>query len=190
MADLFPARSPLAAIETVEVADPGVVFTERRPLRALHVAGLRAGDGAKTAARAFGLAELPAPNRSAGGDARRMLWIAPQTWLLVGSDVMAATLPFMVVADVSGAWAAIRANGPSVRRVLATTCTLDLHSAVFQVGHCAQTRMAQVGVLLDRPAGTDTFDLYVARSYAVALLEWLAEAAAYHGCAVRSAQQP
>lgn len=194
MAERFPSVSALATLATAgddasSPASAGVSFTERAVIRALQVAGPR---DREAAARAAGLSRLPGTNRSAGNGAVRCYWIAPETWLVIAygpsdslRDKLAAV--FEVAADASGGWTVIRAEGPAVRPALAAHCTLDLHPAVFQTGHCAQTRMGHIGVLIDRPPGEDRFDLVVGRSFAIALVESLAETSAYRGCTVRSA---
>jgi sarcosine oxidase subunit gamma len=75
----------------------------------------------------------------------------------------------------------LRISGPHTRELLAKGCSLDLHPRVFRTGHCAQTSLAHVGVLLHLPDAGGGIDLYCSRSYAQHLWHWLSEAAGEFG---------
>jgi heterotetrameric sarcosine oxidase gamma subunit len=62
-----------------------------------------------------------------------------------------------------------------VRDVLAQGTSIDLRPARFAPGQCALTALGKIGVLLHAVA-PNTIDVYVARSYAQALVEWLEHA--------------
>ena len=57
---------------------------------------------------------------------------------------------------------------------------------MFQAGHCAQTSLAHVGVLL-HPEKDGSFNVYCARSYTQHLWHWLTEAAGEYGYEVTTA---
>ena len=83
--------------------------------------------------------------------------------------------------DQSHGRAVLRLAGARARDVLAKGCRLDLHPRAFRPGMCAQTAIAQIGVLLHQVDERPTYDLYVAGGYAVDLLEWLTASAAEFG---------
>jgi methylglutamate dehydrogenase subunit D len=70
----------------------------------------------------------------------------------------------------------VRIAGPNARDVLAKGIPLDLHPKAFQVGQSAQTGLHHTGVFLERVAD-DGYEIYVPRSYAAWLWEWLIDAA-------------
>lgn len=70
----------------------------------------------------------------------------------------------------------LRITGLKARDVLAKGISLDLHPAVFQVGRGAQTGLHHTGVFLER-VGDDSYEIYVQRSYAESIWEWLIDAA-------------
>ena len=114
-----------------------------------------------------------------------VLWLGPDEWLLISkyaeqiNEQLAIAGSFLT--DVSHGRAALRIRGAHVRELLAKDCSLDLHPRSFQAGHCAQTALAHIGVLLYLPPTGDAFELYCARSYAQHLWHWLTEAAAEYG---------
>lgn len=119
------------------------------------------------------VAPLPRASNTASRTASSViLWLAPDAWLVVTEGVacterLATTVSAVggYVLDTSHARVAIRIEGTAARAALAQVCRLDLHPRVFAVDACAQTRFAQVSVVVHRFA-EDTFDLYVPRSYA------------------------
>ncbi len=72
----------------------------------------------------------------------------------------------------------VRLRGPKARRVMAKGCRLDLHPDAFKAGFCAQTVMAQVGVILHQVDETPTYDLLVYSGFARSFWQWISEAAA------------
>jgi sarcosine oxidase subunit gamma len=126
------------------------------------------------------------PNTFTADVARWALWLGPDEWLLVGppaagffneAKVRAALgdRPGSVV-DVSAQRVDVIVDGPGARDLLAHCCALDLHPSVFRMGMCAQTLVAQVQVILWRPA-EDSFHLLTRLSYVDHLLAWLRDAA-------------
>ena len=83
--------------------------------------------------------------------------------------------------DQSHGRAVLRLAGARARDVLAKGCRLDLHPRVFVPGMCAQTVIAQIGVLLHQRDEIPTYDLYVLAGYALDFLEWLTSSAAEFG---------
>ena len=156
----------------------GVTIAPLRPASMLNVRGA-AGD-------AFGIA-LPKEPNTALGHELRALWLGPDEWLLVNwgrstfSENSTPT-PFSVT-DVSSGRAGLRLRGPRVRDALAKGCPLDLDRRVFPEGRCAQTLIGRVSVILDH-VESDVFDVYVSRSYAGSLWDWMIEACAEYRYAI------
>jgi heterotetrameric sarcosine oxidase gamma subunit len=102
-------------------------------------------------------------------------------WIAAGSASLvrlARELPASAgtVTVLSAGRVRIRIMGPAARDVLAKGISIDLHPAVFQVGRGAQTGLHHTGVFLER-VGDDCYEIYVPRTYAVSIWEWLIDAA-------------
>jgi heterotetrameric sarcosine oxidase gamma subunit len=102
-------------------------------------------------------------------------------WIAASSDSMirlARELPASAgtVTLLSAARVRLRITGPKARDVLARGISIDLHPTVFQVGRGAQTGLHHTGVFLER-VGDDSYEIYVQRSYAESIWEWLIDAA-------------
>jgi sarcosine oxidase subunit gamma len=80
----------------------------------------------------------------------------------------------------------IRVAGPRARDLMAKGCRLDLHPRVARPGFCAQTQIAQIGVLILQVDDAPTYDLVLFAGFAEAFWHWLTEAAAEYGYAVRT----
>jgi methylglutamate dehydrogenase subunit D len=102
-------------------------------------------------------------------------------WIAAGSASMARLareLPASAgtVTMLSAGRVRIRIMGPAARDVLAKGISLDLHPAAFPVGRSAQTGLHHTGVFLER-VGDDCYEIYVPRTYAASIWEWLIDAA-------------
>jgi sarcosine oxidase subunit gamma len=188
----LPRRSPLEG--SFEVGrrragppdEPGVNIAERRGLALVQAIARRGKEPA--AAERLGLD--PAPGRASPVEAGTALWIAPGAWLVVAEGQDDGELyrrlrerfeGLAAVVDQGHGRAVLRLSGRRARDVLAKGCRLDLHPRVFRPGMCAQTAIAQIGVLLHQVDERPTYDLYVAAGYAVDFFEWLAASAAEFG---------
>lgn len=130
--------------------------------------------------------ELPADANTVVGAERKIFWLGPDEWILVGSDARMAGLArelteklraqHAAINDVSGGQVSYRLLGDHARQLLAKGCTLDLHPDVFGPGQCAQTGLAKAGILLCPLADKAGFDLFVRRSFADYLWQWLLRA--------------
>jgi sarcosine oxidase subunit gamma len=120
----------------------------------------------------------------------RIHWLGPDDWLLLApmteihlfEKINSAWTGFhQSVTDITGGQTVVRIEGESTQQLLNQGCTLDLHHGVFKVGHCAQSLLAQVPVLISRSSNNENgncrFDLVVRRSYADHLAKWLVDAA-------------
>jgi sarcosine oxidase subunit gamma len=135
------------------------------------------------------------PCTSAVTDQIRVLWLAPDQWLvtcpardvpgLLASLREALAGVHAAITEVTEGRAAFRVAGPSARDVLAKGCPLDLHARAFPPGRCAQSLLAKASVLIhlveDDPEQGPVFDVYVARSFAHYLWTWLEDAGREYG---------
>jgi sarcosine oxidase subunit gamma len=152
----------------------------------INVRGDNADAGFQSAVRDTCNVELPVEANTVVGDERKIFWLAPDEWMLVGSDAEMAGIARELTAklenrhasvnDVSGGQVSYRLRGDNARRLLAKGCTLDLHPDIFGPGQCAQTGLAKAGVLIRPLAGNAGFDLIVRRSFADYLWQWLLRA--------------
>lgn len=126
------------------------------------------------------------PNRVATGAALRVLWLAPDEWLVVADGTAADVLPRLeravagrraAVTDLSSSRAIIELVGSGAPEMLASGCGLDLHPRVFGPGQCAQTLLARVPVILDQIDALPHYRVLVRRSYARWLVDWMIDAA-------------
>jgi heterotetrameric sarcosine oxidase gamma subunit len=125
--------------------------------------------------------ELPMQaNRTAGSDDWHALWLAPGEWLLDG-DVpeLAAKMDAGGVAatDLSHARVVFRIPAALARDILVKGCPLDVREEIFPPGHCAQSVMAGVAILIHHLSDGAHMDIYVARSYGRFMQDWLLDAA-------------
>jgi heterotetrameric sarcosine oxidase gamma subunit len=184
----WPLEGPLpAARRGLGPSDaPGVLIAERRGLALVQVLARRGQHEAVAAC----LGLDPAPGVASGTPAGTVLWLAPGTWTVVAEEVEDGALyqrlldrlgDLAAVVDQSHGRAVLRLAGSRARDVLAKGCRLDLHPRVFTPGTCAQTVIAQIGVLLHQCDEVPTYDLYVPAGYAVDFFEWLTSSAAEFG---------
>jgi sarcosine oxidase subunit gamma len=126
------------------------------------------------------------PNTVSSRDARSVLWLGPDEWLVVDDgapvtedEVRAAFAPeWGAVVDVSANRVLFELSGADARDVLARGCPLDLHPRVFGPGTCAQTLLARAAVILWQTDQAPTYRVLVRASFADHLARWLADIAA------------
>jgi heterotetrameric sarcosine oxidase gamma subunit len=166
------------------MADAPVRITARGPLDIVQVAAFGDVDAmAARLSRHFALTITPTPNHAVTGDVT-VLWHGPGQWLVVrapGSSALADELARLcaddaAVVDLGHARAALRFAGDGARDLLAKGTSIDLRPTRFAPGACALTAVGKIGALIHALAPA-TIDVYVARSYAQALTEWLQHAA-------------
>jgi len=114
------------------------------------------------------------------------LWLGPDEWLIVAEETSATELEgrlraaltgqHVAVVDVSASRAALRIAGGRAREVLAKACSLDLHPRAFRAGQCAQSNFARAQGLLALESDAPIFHLFVRRSFAAYIAEWLLDA--------------
>ena len=109
-------------------------------------------------------------------------WLGPDQWLLI-SDSQApqdiinhidSTLSGQLYAatDMSSSNVCFSLSGPAARTVLAMGCGIDMHVDAFKTGHCVHTLFANV-LLFIVAVEDNGFELYVDRSYARYLSNWI-----------------
>ncbi len=113
-------------------------------------------------------------------------WLGPDQWLLTSEsesvvDILASidkalSDQLYAATDMSSGLACFSLSGQAARIVLAMGCGIDMHPSSFITGQCVRTYFAQVPVFIVA-TGDLEFDLYVDRSYAHYLQEWLSDAA-------------
>src|SRR4029077_5800954 len=82
-----------------------------------------------------------------------------------------------MVTDLSASRCIIETAGAQARRLLEKSCGLDLHPRAFGPGQCAQTLFAKLPVIIDQLSAAPSYRLFVQRSAARWLAEWLIDAA-------------
>lgn len=127
------------------------------------------------------------PNRVASMRELRTLWLGPDEWLVTAPEGLAPDLlgrlaralagRHATVSDLSASRAIIEIAGREARAVLEKGCGLDLHPRAFGPGRCAQTVFAKLPVIIDQVGAAPLYRLFVRRSAARWLAEWLIDAA-------------
>lgn len=139
------------------------------------------------ASRALGVALPLAPNTWVAAPGRDVLWQAYDEWLLVAREVPQPGLEAALSSALSGVRHALaevndqrvvfELRGPRARDVLQKGCAVDLHPRAFAAGGCVQTALARVRVTLQRMEAPAACRVFVERSYAQYLWDWLNDAA-------------
>lgn len=117
----------------------------------------------------------------------RIYWLGPDEWLVVTPAGQQDKIKSSLLANLDGAFCAVVDNssgltmlhvtGENAGALLATDCPLDLHPREFEVGQCAQTRLARAGMTISPLADGNGFEVIIRRSFADYLLLWLQDAA-------------
>jgi heterotetrameric sarcosine oxidase gamma subunit len=157
---------PLAAFAALSPECPAVQLAALPPVTRLIIRG-----SAATLA-SIGLT-LPDTCRAATFGANALLWLGPDEFLLLASDLAAPSLAGTV--DVSHRDTALTVSGPRAAWAINAFCALDLHQTAFPVGMCTRTVFGKAEVVLWRTA-VETFRIEVARSFAPYVWACLEEA--------------
>ncbi len=116
------------------------------------------------------------------GQSIEFAWTGPGRWLAISPsapDATKAKLAAVVgdaasLVDVSDAYATVRLHGPLGRDALAKLVPINLDATAFQPGAVAITHARHIGVTLIHRGDGPTFDVLVARTFAAALVDWIA----------------
>ena len=121
---------------------------------------------------------LPASNQFVQSGERRVVWLAPDEWLIMAEPSGAKRIITALDSDaspateISNAMGVLDISGKSCRVLLAKYCAIDLDPAIFTAGAAAQTLCGHANVIL-LARGADEITL-IGRSsflpYLVALL--------------------
>ncbi len=127
------------------------------------------------------------PNRVASMRLVRTLWLGPDEWLVTAPEGAAPDLMgrltraldgrHAAVSDLSASRAIIEITGRRARALLEKGCGLDLHPRAFGPGSCAQTLLAKLPVIIDQTSAAPAYRVFVRRSTARWLCQWLIDAA-------------
>lgn len=119
------------------------------------------------------------------------LWTGPGHWLITCPEAQRPGLEARLrtalegmtgaLTDVGAGFAVLNLSGPAAADVLAQGCTIDLDPAVFPEGACAMTALARMRVVIHRMPRAGGYDVYVARSFAGSLWQWVTVAALEFG---------
>jgi methylglutamate dehydrogenase subunit D len=142
---------------------------------------------AQALAPVLGQPPMHEPRRAQALERGQLLNVAPgQHWLVTTDaavcDAVCAALPAAVgsATELSHGRVRVAVSGAEVPALLAKGIAVDLDPAVLGVGQFVQTGLHHVGVLLHRTAPT-SYELYLPRTFAVSLWEWLCDAALADG---------
>jgi sarcosine oxidase subunit gamma len=189
MAEAYNRRSALQhfglkAAAAQNAADARVFVGEAAHRAIVNIRGKASDAAFAQAVKAVTGADLPArPNTTTQAGEFRILWLGPtEYWVTapagsegkLASDLRQAfTGQHAAVIDVTESRTVISISGPDARNVLARGCSLDFHPRVFGPGQCAQTGLAKANVLIDQRDAAPSYDIYVLKSFADYLWQWI-----------------
>ncbi len=172
--------SPLPADARIQAA--GVTLQEIAGRDLVQLAGWPANFPAAAARLSELLAcPLPADTRTAAASGATTLFMVGPERLWIAADATGGLVPRLragfapeeaVVTELGHSRTVIRVAGAGAADLLARGIAIDLDQAAFPAGRFAQTGLHHTSVLLHR-CDADAFDLYVPRSYARAMWDWL-----------------
>ena len=173
-----------------ELKADGVEILERFPLACVNLRG--APNDSKFIRAVTSVTDVAPPTQPCTSVASlfcSILWLGPDEWLVISEtqrgDEIAARLrqalrgQHSAVTEVGDGRIVCALSGVAARSVLAKGCSIDLHSRVFSTGQCVQTLLAKASVLIHARAA-DSFEVYVARSFADYAWAWLENAIAQY----------
>ena len=98
--------------------------------------------------------DLPASNQFVQSGERRVVWLAPDEWLIMAEPSGAKRIITALDSDaspateISNAMGVLDISGKSCRVLLAKYCAIDLDPAIFTAGVAAQTLCGHANVIL------------------------------------------
>lgn len=169
---------------------PGVVLEEFLPRALVQLNGVSDPGSLAGVLSHLGVAGSAKPRCGLAGGSGDLLWTGADQWWVVdreremsaGDARELCGAADATALDLGHARTVVRVGGPMARELLAKGCPLDVDG--LEAGFCAPTRLGPFSVVLHCRAG-DCFDLYVFRSFGLAMWEWLADEAAEFGHEVR-----
>lgn len=137
------------------------------------------------------LKPAPAPLRASRSDQLELLWNGPGQWLARSADLAPQALrehleealagTDATVTDLSQARTVMAIEGPNAKDLLAKGCPLDIDA--MQGGETSTTLFGHFTVQL-HCRSADSFEVYVFRSLALSMWEWMVDEALEFGCDV------
>jgi len=163
---------------------PALVLNERRGLAMAQVNGAAVDDG-------------PAPLECVAENEMTLLWTGPGQWFAVSESLDAAELLAALaqrlsasdatITDLSHGRTVLRVSGPAWRELLAKGCPADIDA--MTPGACIASLLSHFTVVI-HCVSNETADIYVFRSFALSLWEWLRGGAEEFGYTVADPQLP
>ncbi|MBO88999.1 MAG: hypothetical protein CMP14_05715 [Rickettsiales bacterium] len=172
---------------------PGVVLSEVRDRAIVQAAGWPDSfdEVSKCLAKVAGGAPPGTFRIASVADTVTILWAgAERLWFtaddrdLISRFDGCVTDEEAMLLELSDSRTILRIKGGAARRVLMKGVAVDLHTSVFPMQAIAHTMVEHAGVLLHR-VGPEAFELYVPRSYAVNIWQWLTKSSAEFGYEVK-----
>lgn len=181
MAEPLKDRAALVATRTLATGQGRVRLHERRDLCLIQVIA-RPGHERETA-RILGVDLPDRADVAASVETVRVFCLRPRDWLIVTEDAegRSGSIAVEARARLAGHAAAIDQShgrvvlgleGQGARDLLQKGLDLDLHPSAFPAGAMAQTGLAGIALMVHAPSA-ERFELFVARSFAAGLAEWL-----------------
>ncbi|MEM9277358.1 MAG: sarcosine oxidase subunit gamma family protein [Pseudomonadota bacterium] len=146
----------------------------------------------KTAAVERALKVKETPGKATKGKDYTAIPLSPGQWMFVsanaGSDgfgdgIQARLKKNGYVSEQSDARVVFRISGDRARELMQKGCRLDLDPSAASKGWCAQTQMAQAGVIIHQVDDKPTYDILVYSGFAQHFAEWLEHTGAQLGIA-------
>ncbi len=182
--DALAHRGLLAATRD---AAAGVRLWLEPPRTQLAVRGSVDAGAFTEAVRTVTGAEVPVRAHAVTRGVRaNILWLGPDEWLVVTprlDDALLAELEQALddtpslVSDVSHGRAILGLAGANARETLAKGFAIDLHADAFAVDQVMQSALARAHAMVHRLDDEPCFHVYVHRSFADYLYQWLSDAA-------------
>jgi heterotetrameric sarcosine oxidase gamma subunit len=158
-----------------------------REIRGWHLAHLtafspRQEEFRQCLAQAFGIDPPATLYRGVTHGASRLVRLTADQYWWIAADETAMHRFAAQLAPETGALTSLSASrvrlcveGAHARELLAKGIAIDLHPAHFAVGQSAQTGLHHTGIFLER-IGPETYELFVQRTFATSIKEWLTDA--------------
>lgn len=144
----------------------------------------------KTAAVERALKIKESPGQATQGKDYTAIPVSPGQWMLIsaspvsdgfGNSIQTKLKKNGYVSEQSDARVIFRLSGDRVREMMQKGCRLDLDPSVTSKGWCAQTQMAQAGVIIHQVDDEPAYDILVYSGFAQHFAEWLEHTGAQLG---------
>ena len=171
----------------------GIVFHEAKLLGHLNLRGNAQDAEFLAGVQAALEVALPiTPCSSAQSDIAKILWLAPDEWLIIVAaggeyeieqQLRAHLKGHFAVSDISGAQTILELSGSHVIELMKKSTGYDLHLESFPVGKVIGTTFSQAGAHILR-VSEDKFQLIIRRSFSDYIWLWIQEASKEYGLVI------